>query len=401
MTSTCQQQQGHSFWRKSGPFFYYSQQAKLLLLFILMIVPATSLTASGEETDPEHSSGEHGTFSRGVQRGERLFYGLVEGKFQGNACADCHNTVEIDTFNWYPNAWEIAHKYKDQSTETFTKAVLHPTGRTMSVTHTTFNLNEEDVAMIKQFLDHFEEQGLTKKKPVINKILLFFLLGIVLTWIVLEAVFLKKFKYRWVLGVLFLGALGWQVYLLVDAGTKLGRQQNYEPDQPIKFSHKVHVTDNQIDCMYCHNTVETSKSAGFPDANLCMNCHIIVREGTNSGRFEISKVVAAHENMDPIEWVKVHNLQDHVFFSHAQHVGVAKIDCQTCHGPVESMDRVKQVSDLSMGWCINCHRDTEVQFIDNAFYEQYEELHKALKEGEIDRVTAEMIGSTECSKCHY
>lgn len=330
-----------------------------------------------------------------------MFYGLVEGKFEGNACADCHNTMEIDTFNWNPNAWEIAHKYKERSAEEFTKAVMTPSGRTMSEVHESFSLNEAEVALVKEFLDHFEEQGLTKRKPVINKILLFLLLGGLLTWIVIEVVFLKKVKRKWILGVLFIGALGWQVILLLDAGIALGRQENYEPDQPIKFSHMVHVTDNKIDCKYCHHTVGHSKSAGFPEVDLCMNCHIIVRDGTYSGLHEISKLVSAHENNEPIEWIRVHNLQDHVFFSHAQHVEVGGVDCQTCHGPVEESHRVKQVTDLSMGWCINCHRDTEVQFFDNAFYEKYEELHKAMKSGEISRVTAEQVGGTECSKCHY
>jgi len=368
----------------------------LVLIFIVFIsaISSSSLWAAEEEHGAEH-------YSPGLKRGERLFYGLVSGKFENKACADCHNTVEIDTFNWNPNAWEIAHKYKEKSTEEFTNAVMNPSGRTMMVVHQSFNLNEAEIGLIKEFLDHFEEEGLTKTKPIINKILLFLLLGVILTWVVIDAIFMKKVKKKWILGLLFIGALGWQVQLLLDAGIALGRQENYEPDQPIKFSHHVHSTENQMDCKYCHHTVEHSKSAGFPEVELCMNCHIIVREGSNSGRHEIDKVVAAYENGEHIEWIRIHNLQDHAFFSHAQHVKIGNIACQTCHGPIETMDRVKQVSDLSMGWCINCHRDTEVQFFDNAFYAEYEELHEKVKSGEIDRVTAELVGGTECSKCHY
>jgi hypothetical protein len=348
--------------------------------------------------DVEHS-GEHS--AEGLMRGERLFYGLVEGKFEDKACASCHNTVEIDTFNWNPNAWEIAHKYKSKSIDEFQKAVLNPGSKTMSVMHQTFKLNESDVELIKLWLDNFEEHGLEKKKPVINKIFLFLLLGVVLTWIVLDIFFFKKVKRRYILGILFIVALGWQVRLLYEAGTALGRQEFYEPDQPIKFSHAVHAGDNQIDCQYCHTTVGHSKSAGIPDVNICWNCHSIVREGTFSGRHQINKVVEAYERGAPIQWIRIHNLQDHAFFSHAQHVTVGGIDCATCHGPIEEMDRVRQVTDMSMGWCVNCHRDTEIQFFDNAFYEQYEELHKKLKKGEIERVTAELVGGTECSKCHY
>ncbi|MCF8224409.1 MAG: cytochrome c family protein [Bacteroidales bacterium] len=368
----------------------------IFILFFFFMLPVNIVIAADESGGDNENH-----YSPGLKRGERLFYGLIEGKFQGNACGDCHNTMEIDTFNWNPNAWEIAHKYKDRSVEEFQKAVLNPTGRTMSVTHTSFNLNEAEVELIKKYLDHFEEQGLTKQKPIINKILLFLLLGALLTWIVLEVLFLKKVRRKWILGVLFIGALGWQIQLLLDAGIALGRQENYEPDQPIKFSHWVHVTDNHIDCNYCHHTVEHSKSAGIPETELCMNCHIIVREGTYSGRHEINKLVNAYENGDPIEWIRIHNLQDHVFFSHAQHVAVGKIECRTCHGPIENMHRVKQVTDLSMGWCINCHRDTEVQFFENDFYDKYEALHRAVKAGEIERVTAEQVGGTECSKCHY
>lgn len=355
---------------------------------------ALPVSGEGEATGEEHAS-------EGVMRGERLFYGLIDGKFESKACINCHNTVEIDTFNWNPNAWEIAHKFKDKSLEEFQKAVLNPTSKTMSVMHETFNLDETDAEMIKMFLDSFEEQGLKKQKPVINKIFLFLLLGVVLTWILLDIFFLKKVKRRYILGIIFIVALGWQVKLLYEAGTSLGRQENYEPDQPIKFSHVVHVQDNQIDCQYCHTTVGYSKSAGIPDVNVCWNCHSLVREGTNSGNHQINKVVEAYESGTPIQWIRIHNLQDHVFFSHAQHVTVAGLECATCHGPIQEMNRVRQVEDLSMGWCINCHRDTEVQFFDNAFYAQYEELHQKLESGEIDRVTAELVGGTECSKCHY
>lgn len=365
------------------------------LIFLLSITLTTSGANGTEEEHDSHSSVEE------LMRGERLFYGLIDGKFESKACADCHNTVEIDTFNWNPNAWEIAHQYKERSLEEFTKAVLNPSSTTMSKMHQTFNLDEGDVELIKLFLDDFEEHGLSKRKPVINKIFLFILLGVVLTWVILDIFFLKKVKRRYILGIIFLVALFWQVKLLYDAGTSLGRQENYEPDQPIKFSHVVHAKDMQIDCQYCHTTVVHSKHAGIPDVNICWNCHSIVREGTHSGNHQINKVVEAWESETPIQWTKVYNLQDHVFFSHAQHVKVGKVECTTCHGDIESMDRVRQVGDLSMGWCINCHRDTEVQFFDNEFYSQYKELHKLMESGEIDRVTVELTGGTECSKCHY
>jgi len=189
--------------------------------------------------------------------------------------------------------------------------------------------------------------------------------------------------------------------IVIKEAQFLGRQQYYSPDQPIAFSHKVHATDNQIDCQYCHFTVEESRHAGIPPMQLCMNCHSVVKEGPNTGTEEIAKIYAAIESGKPTRWVKVHNLPDHVYFNHAQHVKVGKIECEECHGEVKAMDRIMQVEDLSMGWCINCHRSTEVQFFDNEFYAMYEDIHKKIESGEISRVTVNAIGGNDCQKCHY
>ncbi len=132
-----------------------------------------------------------------------------------------------------------------------------------------------------------------------------------------------------------------------------------------------------------------------------MNCHLVVRNGSNSGTFEIAKLINAYENKTPIEWVRVYNNPDHVFFSHAQHVEIGNVECQECHGAVEEMHRIKQIPDLSMGWCINCHRETQVNFHSNEFYTQYKDLRKKIEHGEIDSVTVDMVGGIECMKCHY
>ncbi len=118
-------------------------------------------------------------------------------------------------------------------------------------------------------------------------------------------------------------------------------------------------------------------------------------------RHEIAKIVDAVEKGKPIEWVRIHNLPEHVFFSHAVHVGSGKLDCTQCHGQVQEMDIMKQHSDLSMGWCINCHRETQVNFVENPYYEHYIKLHEELKAGVIDSITAENIGANDCSRCHY
>jgi mono/diheme cytochrome c family protein len=181
----------------------------------------------------------------------------------------------------------------------------------------------------------------------------------------------------------------------------LGRQPGYSPDQPILFSHKVHAADNKIDCKYCHTSVMKSRHAGIPSVSVCMNCHNVVRQGRNTGTAEIEKIYKSIETGKPIEWIKVHNLPDHTYFNHAQHVNAGKVACESCHGDVKTMDRITQVQMLSMGWCIDCHRKTEVQFTENAYYQKFTRLHEELKSGKRTRVSVEDVGGTECSKCHY
>ncbi len=366
-----------------------------VLILGLFMVPRISFS---EDTE---SPGHGGMEAAELKRGERLFFGLIPDKGTAPACASCHLLKHPDEMQWYPYAWEIAGIYKDRSLEEFRQVLLNPVTPKMSEIHVNFRFNDSDIEMLKGYLDYLAVTGPARPKPIINNLLLFLFLGLIMTYFLVDLIFLKKIKpiaIHWV--VIALGVAG-QLFIIVPEAIALGRSEHYEPDQPIKFSHRVHVADNHIDCLYCHHTAETSKSAGIPSNALCLNCHELVREGTHSGRFEINKIHLAKENNMPVNWIRVHNLPDHAFFSHAQHVAVGKIDCAECHGPVEEMDRVRQVSDLSMGWCINCHRDTEVQFFSNEFYQKYEDLHRLMEEGKIDRVTADMTGGLDCSKCHY
>ena len=216
-----------------------------------------------------------------------------------------------------------------------------------------------------------------------------------------DLVIIKIVKAKWIHYIIMITAVVIIAEIVFVEAVGLGRQQYYQPDQPIAFSHKVHAGQNQIDCKYCHFTADRSMHAGIPPVETCMNCHNQVREGKTTGTEEIAKIYAAMENNKPIEWVKVYNLPDHVYFNHAQHVNVGKLDCAQCHGEVEKMDEIIQIPDLSMGWCIDCHRTESVQFATNKFYEQYKELHKKFKDGEMPNVTVQNIGGDECAKCHY
>ncbi len=259
-------------------------------------------------------------------------------------------------------------------------------------------------------------------------------------------------------------------YTTVNNAIDLGRQQGYQPAQPIKFSHVTHAGVNKIDCQYCHDGARRSKHSVIPATNTCMNCHSDIKVGSEYGTAELTKIYASagynpstgkyiedYDNMSeaetekifkdwikesykaangeeiatgifevkdeeamnlevetqwaaikghvnkPVEWVRIHNLPDHVYFNHAQHVAVGKVECQTCHGKVEEMEVVQQHSPLSMGWCINCHRQTEVEFTNNPYYneEAYKQYHDEMKAGGRKGVTVEDIGGLECQKCHY
>jgi cytochrome c551/c552 len=228
-----------------------------------------------------------------------------------------------------------------------------------------------------------------------------FIAMVVLILISLFDLFVTRFvTQKWILYVIILISLVVGAEVVFVEATNLGRQQYYQPDQPIWFSHKIHAGQNQIDCQYCHFTADKSMHAGIPPVQVCLNCHNQVREGQITGTEEIDKIHAAWNEGKPIEWIKVHNLPDHAYFNHAQHVTVGKVECNECHGPVEKMDQVMQVHDLGMGWCIECHRDREIQ-VDNKFYEQYTELQEALSSGDLKRATVMEIGGDECQKCHY
>lgn len=202
---------------------------------------------------------------------------------------------------------------------------------------------------------------------------------------------------------------------------QVGVDQDYAPIQPIHYSHKIHAGDNGIDCKYCHSAARVSKNAGIPSLNVCMNCHKNISEfqGDKDSTYveytkefytaEIQKLYDAvgwdksaqkyTGKTKPVKWVRIHNLQDFVYFNHSQHVSVAGLECQKCHGPVETFEVMKQHSPLTMGWCVNCHRETNVKVEGNAYYEK---IHAELsKKYGVDKLTAAQMGGLECGKCHY
>ncbi|MFY9241521.1 MAG: c-type cytochrome [Polaribacter sp.] len=232
---------------------------------------------------------------------------------------------------------------------------------------------------------------------------------------------IKKNTFLKVLSTIFLLLIG--AYVVFGTLFKVGVNEGYTPLQPIAFSHKIHAGENKIECQYCHSSAKHSKHSGIPSVNVCMNCHKNIAEvaegtkiewdGVTYGKTELDKEIAKiydaagwdTETLEytgetkPVKWIRIHNLPDFVYFNHSQHVTVAGLECQKCHGPVEEMDEMRQFSPLTMGWCINCHRETKVDLKGTDYYEK---IHKELAEKyNVEQVTIAQLGGLECGKCHY
>ena len=225
---------------------------------------------------------------------------------------------------------------------------------------------------------------------------------------------------QFIMFLLVIGFLLSSAYFTYGYLMQIGIDQGYAPIQPIHYSHKIHAGANQIECKYCHSSARVSKHSGIPSLNVCMNCHQNIAEYNGEEDLEngytkefytneIKKLYAAvgwdDDNQrytgqtEPVKWVRIHNLPDFAYFNHSQHVSVGKVDCQNCHGPVEEMEIMYQYSPLTMGWCIDCHRKSNLKLEDNEYYQK---IHESLsKKYGVENLTVAQMGGLECGKCHY
>jgi cytochrome c553 len=334
-------------------------------------------------------------------RGERLFFGLVYLGDKSVNCASCHNTHVSDTLNWNPDALEISIKYLTKSSKDLSRVLLKPVGPKMKLVHKGFQLTAEDIVLIKAYMNKFVTIGLKQNKPVITNLLLL-IIAVVLFLISATDVIIKKIFKNQRINWSILTVTGiFITWILAVNAIAFGRSKGYAPAQPIKFSHAVHAGQNKTDCNYCHYTARTSKTAGIPPGSVCLNCHFLVRNGTRSGATEIAKVLGALDEKRAVQWVRIYRLPDFVFFSHEQHVSAGGITCDACHGNVKEMNRLYQVPDLSMGWCINCHKTRKVNLSNEYYKTYYSGFCDSLKAGKIDSVMVTGIGGRDCGKCHY
>ncbi len=284
-----------------------------------------------------------------------------------------------------------------------------------------------------------------------------FYILLLVVFVVLSIILFKVLEFRIAIRLVLLAIAIGVVYFATIKGVKLGNQQGYQPTQPIAFSHKVHAGDNAINCQFCHDAASKSRHAGVPGSSTCMKCHKAIKTGSRYGTQELTKIYASigfdpskgryidnynnlsqeqikevfaawlNKNNDEdegekqwknivssltndykkeiqgnIEWIRIHNLPDHVYFNHSQHVNVAKMECQDCHGQVKDMEVVGQVAPLTMGWCIDCHRRSEIKIDSNGYYNEYFiKYHEEMNKGQRSKITVEDVGGLDCNRCHY
>jgi len=377
-----------------------------------------------------------------IQKGEELY--------KAN-CTSCHKIgdykaarligpgLNSDIFNKYSEDWLISWIKNSsaliESGDEQAIAIFEEFNQSVMTAFPTFS--DDDIRDILAYIENppveevaiveVESTEVFETKSIDNTTLLLVLITLlsVLAFLVFIKNSLKKasridetifqgFK-KWILGnlalviifahlfVLFLVVLGWQSL------SKVGITQNYQPAQPIEFSHKVHAGQQGIDCNYCHSSARKGKHSNIPSANVCMNCHANIVEGPKHGTKEIAKIYKAvgydvdsrsyieGYEQQPIKWIRIHNLPNHAYFNHSQHVVAGGIECQECHGAIEEMEVVYQKEKLTMGWCINCHRESKID-LDNPYYHEYDDWVEKHKKADL---TVEDIGGLECGKCHY
>jgi cytochrome c553 len=254
-------------------------QVILPVFLSIIVIPSYSNTIQPKDSvvvKPEPLNAES------LIRGERLFYGLVYQDSKSINCAGCHNTRESDTLNWNPDALEISKKYFGKSTADLSRVLLKPAGQKLQQVHKGFQLTNEDILLIKAYMDKFVTIGLKKNNPVVTNLFIFITAAILLLFSITDLIITKRVKKRWINYLLLFLTSIVITYILVNDAIALGRSPDYSPFQPVKFSHAVHAGQNKTECIYCHSSAPFSKTAGIPPENVCMNCHLIVRNGTRS-----------------------------------------------------------------------------------------------------------------------
>ncbi|MCG8409757.1 MAG: hypothetical protein MI739_00550 [Bacteroidales bacterium] len=371
--------------------YFYKYLVSFLFIHILVNINLLCLASNPKDLPTKDN-----------KLGKRLYFGLIKTGDNTVNCASCHNINVIDTFNWNPSIADLTLSTKNMDSTTFSKILLSPLGKRISDAHKNVQLSADQIVLVREYINSFRKTGLEPPKMKINRLLLFIFLLICIVGISVDLVYTQIIRYKIIHVIVLILSFVFILKITIEDAISLGRSKGYAPLQPIKFSHKIHVGDNKTDCFYCHHTAEEAKSAGIPSNGVCLNCHELILEGTNSGKFEIQKIHTSVSNKENVQWIRIHKLPDHVFFSHAQHANVGKLNCSECHGDMSEDHLATQSADLSMGWCLDCHRNRKVNFESNEYYKgTFEEYQKKFKDKMIDSILVVEVGGENCMKCHY
>lgn len=334
--------------------------------------------------------------------GQQIFFGNFEKLDSGYSCVQCHYLESIDTFNWNPSAFEIASTFAEKEVSDYEDVLLYAVSEKMYTAHEgAENLEETEIIAIKSYLNFLKEKGPPPPKYFPVKEITFTATLFLILLVFVAGIFYRKIRIRYFHRITLTVLFGFLIIIVYNNVVTIGLQPEYEPEQPLKFSHKTHSSQNGTTCIYCHPAARYSASAGMPGINVCMNCHSLVREGTQSGEREIKKVINASEQQKAIHWIRINNLPEHVQFNHALHYQSGKIDCTECHGTVEQIDRIKQIQSLSMKWCLDCHKTKKLNRADNKFYSSYRNLNNEFHHLTNDSTFVKDLGGWDCMNCHY
>lgn len=366
--------------------------AIFLITTVLNMVPALLIGSHPDSIITQTDS---------ICMGKELFFSDIQIGDTLRSCASCHFSEPQDTFHWNPSAFDISRKFLDKSPEDLEEALMYPMSDKAFNDHFDPALDETQIAMLKAFMDDNAQSGPLSSRPDRSRIIVFLVAVAMIVLVIIEVSFIKLFKKGVIRSFILVLATLTILVILYQEAIALGLQEDYEPDQPVKFSHKIHFKQNGTDCMYCHMPARYGKSAGLPSTAICMNCHAVIVEGTHSGSFEINRLMVYANNRNPIPWIHVNYLPEHVYFNHALHYSTGGIQCAECHGYVENDHRMRQIITLSMGWCLDCHASRKSKSFESQYSKDYYLKIRESLNMPLDSVLVKDLGGWECMKCHY
>jgi len=378
-------------------------KAQILLRILSMAVfllPITGIQAMASFLSAD-SSVIHFSSSDSIREGKHLFFRNIQIGDTLRSCASCHYTEPQDTFHWNPSAFDISMKFRDKSVADLEEALFYPLSDKAFEAHQDPGLEPAQIAMIKVYMDNLSTNEPPGYPANFMRMIIFCIILAVFLYLATDTYTIRLIRNKLLKRFLMLVVSIFIMIMIYQEAIALGLQKGYEPDQPVRFSHEVHCVQNGIDCLYCHMPARTGKSAGFPATGICMNCHAVILEGSRSGFFEISKLSDHHTNRIPVPWIRVSNLPDHVYFHHALHYVSGGVECRECHGSLQESHRAGQETELSMGWCLDCHATRKSNSFDGEYYrDQYMELRKEMQFPR-DSVLVRDLGGWDCVQCHF